>query len=60
VNDLNLEIHILPLNTNHLASTLAPVPAGLWNYDANARFTAGDTYDVDGNTLAHCHAVIPR
>jgi RHS repeat-associated protein len=35
-----------------LTSTLAPVPAGLWNYDANDRFTAGDTYDADGNTVS--------
>lgn len=33
-------------------STLAPVPAGLWNYDANDRFTAGDTYDNNGNTAS--------
>ena len=30
-------------NRKQLASTLAPVPAGLWNYDADDRFTAGDT-----------------
>ena len=35
-----------------LSSTLAPVPAGLWNYDANDRFTAGDTYDANGNTVS--------
>ena len=28
------------------------VPAGLFNYDANDRFTAGDTYDNDGNTVS--------
>jgi RHS repeat-associated protein len=28
------------------------VPAGLWNYDANDRFTAGDTYDANGNTIS--------
>jgi len=39
-------------NRTHLTSTLAPVPAGLWNYDANDRFTAGDTYDANGNTVS--------
>ncbi|HEY6388091.1 MAG TPA: RHS repeat-associated core domain-containing protein [Candidatus Acidoferrum sp.] len=39
-------------NRKQLTSTLAPVPAGLWNYDANDRFTAGDTYDNDGNTVS--------
>ena len=39
-------------NRKQLASTLAPVPAGLWNYDANDRFTAGDTYDNNGNTVS--------
>ena len=39
-------------NRKQLASTLAPVPAGLWNYDANDRFTVGDTYDNDGNTVS--------
>jgi RHS repeat-associated protein len=39
-------------NRQQLASTLAPVPAGLWNYDANDRFTAGDTYDNNGNTVS--------
>jgi hypothetical protein len=33
-------------------STLTPVPASLFNYDANDRFTAGDTYDNDGNTVS--------
>jgi len=28
-----------------MTSTLAQVPAGLWNYDANDSFKAGDTYD---------------
>jgi len=28
------------------------VRAGLWNYDANDRFTSGDTYDADGNTVS--------
>jgi hypothetical protein len=32
-------------NRKQMTSTLAPVPAGLWNYDANDRFKAGDTYD---------------
>ena len=35
-----------------MTSSLAPVPAGLFNYDANDRFTAGDTYDNDGNTIS--------
>jgi hypothetical protein len=39
-------------NGKQITSTLAPVPAGLWNYDANDRFTAGDTYDADGNTVS--------
>jgi RHS repeat-associated protein len=39
-------------NRKQMASTLAPVPAGLWNYDANERFTAGDTYDNNGNTAS--------
>ena len=39
-------------NRKQITSTLAPVPAGLWNYDANDRFTAGDTYDNNGNTAS--------
>ena len=39
-------------NRKQITSTLAPVPAGLWNYDANDRFTAGDTYDANGNTIS--------
>jgi hypothetical protein len=39
-------------NRKQITSTLAPVPAGLWNYDANDRFTAGDTYDSNGNTAS--------
>ncbi len=39
-------------NRKQMTSTLAPVPAGLWNYDANDRFTAGDTYDANGNTVS--------
>ena len=39
-------------NRKQLTSTLAAVPAGLWNYDANDRFTAGDTYDANGNTTS--------
>jgi RHS repeat-associated protein len=35
-----------------MASTLPGVAAGLWNYDANDRFTAGDTYDANGNTTS--------
>ena len=40
------------LGRKQMTSTLAPVPAGLWNYDANDRFTAGDTYDANGNTVS--------
>ena len=32
-------------NRKQITSTLAPIPAGLFNYDSNDRFTAGDTYD---------------
>jgi len=47
-------------NRKQITSTLAPVPAGLWNYDANDRFTAGDTAacpersrrDDNGNTMS--------
>src|SRR5579859_3592771 len=39
-------------NRKQITSTLAPVPAGLWNYDANDRFTAGDSYDANGNTVS--------
>jgi len=39
-------------NRKQITSTLAPVPAGLWNYDANDRFTAGDSYDANGNTTS--------
>jgi RHS repeat-associated protein/uncharacterized repeat protein (TIGR01451 family) len=39
-------------NRKQMSSTLAPIPAGLFNYDANDRFTAGDTYDNDGNTVS--------
>ena len=38
-------------NRKQITSTLPPVPAGLFNYDANDRFTAGDTYDANGNTV---------
>src|SRR6266849_4088734 len=38
-------------NRKQITSTLAPIPAGLWNYDADDRFTAGDTYDANGNTV---------
>ena len=38
-------------NRKQITSTLAPIPAGLFNYDANDRFTAGDTYDNNGNTV---------
>jgi len=39
-------------NRKQMTSTLAPVPAGLFNYDGNDRFTAGDTYDNNGNTVS--------
>ncbi len=39
-------------NRKQMASTLPGVVAGLWNYDANDRFTAGDTYDANGNTTS--------
>jgi hypothetical protein len=47
-------------NRKQITSTLAPVPAGLWNYDVNDRFTAGDTAacpersrrDANGNTVS--------
>ena len=38
-------------NRKQLTSTLAPVPAGLWNYNANDQITS-DTYDANGNTTA--------
>jgi YD repeat-containing protein len=38
-------------NRKQLASTLAPVPAGLWNYNANDQITS-DSYDANGNTIA--------
>jgi hypothetical protein len=34
-----------------MASTLPPVPAGMFFYDANDRLTT-DTYDNDGNTVS--------
>jgi hypothetical protein len=39
-------------NRKQMASTVPAIPAGLWNYDANDRFTAGDTYDSNGNTAS--------
>jgi hypothetical protein len=47
-------------NRKQITSTLAPVPAGLWNYDTNDRFTAGDAAacpersrrDGDGNRVS--------
>src|SRR5579859_2692290 len=39
-------------NRKQMTSTLPGVAAGLFNYDANDRFTAGDTYDANGNTTA--------
>src|SRR5258708_4194379 len=38
-------------NRKQLTSTLAPVPAGLWNYNANDQL-ASDSYDANGNTVA--------
>ncbi len=39
-------------NRKQMTSSLPPVPAGLFNYDTNDRFTAGDTYDNNGNTIS--------
>ena len=39
-------------NRKQMTSTLPGVAAGLWNYDANDRFTAGDGYDANGNTTS--------
>jgi RHS repeat-associated protein len=41
-------------NRTQLASTVPAIPAGLWNYDANDRFTGAtaDTYDANGNTIS--------
>jgi RHS repeat-associated protein len=38
-------------NRQQMASTLPPVPAGVFFYDANDRLTT-DTYDNDGNTVS--------
>jgi len=38
-------------NRKQITSTLAPIPAGLFNYDPNDRFTAVDTYHNNGNTI---------
>jgi RHS repeat-associated protein len=38
-------------NRKQLTSALAPVPAGLWNYNANDQITS-DSYDANGNTTA--------
>jgi RHS repeat-associated protein len=38
-------------NRQQMASTLPPVPAGMFFYDANDRLTT-DTYDNDGNTVS--------
>src|SRR5260370_5935726 len=37
-----------PRPSSMMSSTLAPVPAGLFNSDANDRFTAAGTYDHNG------------
>ncbi len=39
-------------NRTQMTSTLPGVAAGLWNYDANDRFTVGDSYDANGNTTS--------
>ena len=39
-------------NRKQMTSTVPAIPAGLWNYDANDRFTAGDLYDANGNTIS--------
>ena len=39
-------------NRKQMTSTVPAIPAGLWNYDANDRFTAGDLYDANGNTTS--------
>jgi RHS repeat-associated protein len=41
-----------PTIRKQMTSTVPAIPAGLFNYDANDRFTAGDTYDSDGNTIS--------
>ena len=38
-------------NRQQMTSTLAPIPAGLWNYNANDQLTS-DSYDANGNTIA--------
>ena len=35
-----------------VTSTVPAIPAGTMFYDANDRFTAGDTYDANGNTVS--------
>jgi RHS repeat-associated protein len=37
-------------NRTQLTSTLAPVPGGLWNYNANDQLTT-DSYDSNGSTI---------
>jgi len=37
-------------NRTKLTSTLAPIPAGLWGYNANDELTS-DVYDANGNTV---------
>ena len=47
-------------NRKQMTSSLGPIPAGLFNYDTNDRFTAGDTAacpersrrDNNGNTIS--------
>ena len=35
-----------------MTSTLAPIPAGLFSYNANDQFMVGDAYDANGNTTS--------
>jgi len=39
-------------NRKQMTSTVPAIPAGLFNYDADDRFTAGDGYDANGNTTS--------
>jgi RHS repeat-associated protein len=39
-------------NRKQITSTVPAIAPGLWNYDANDRLTAGDTYDANGNTVS--------
>ena len=39
-------------NRTQMNSTVPAIPAGNFFYDANDRFTTGDTYDANGNTIS--------